>query len=313
MNSINAINSKIPNYNNVSYSKNIKRSPSFKGNVTQPMVKNKKTVLTVLSSALVTLGILTKTKVDNKAPEEEYKAAYDALCIETMGKKCDNLGVEAYRKYVAKTDDSVCSMAYNQYISEYCDSISMRAWQQYDSVTNKAWKEYDSVTNKAWKQYRNNEITREKYEAIREGERQKYNQFCKQERQKYYEICKDAKEKYNALCEDAEKKYNDIIKRAYNLERKYNILQPDITSLEKYEQNIRKEHHKLELNEINETFLSVKLFGKLSRKTSVDKKSTSLKYRLSNPYYDKNVRRGTSSPRELYGYMASVFRAPTGF
>ena len=312
MNSINAIDSKIPNYNNVSYSKNIKITPSFKGNVTQPMVKNKKTVLTVLSSALATFGILTKTKVDNKAPEEEYKAAYDALCMETMGKKCDNLGVEAYRKYVAKTDNSVCSKAYNQYISDSCDSISLRAWKEYDSVTTKAWKEYDSVTTKALNQYRNNEISREEFDTICKHERKKYVQFCKQERQKYVEICKNAKEKYNALCKDAETKYNDIIKRAYNLDRKYNILQSDITSLEKYEQNIRKEHYKLELNEINETFFLGKLFGKPARKTSEDKKSTSIKYRLSNPYYDTNVRHETSSPRELYGYMASVFRAPTG-
>lgn len=138
-----------------------------------------------------------------KAAETEYQKEYDDLCLDTIGRKCEDLELEAHHEYKAIYGHGMLAKAHDEYISLYGHGILEKAYDEYKAQYG------HSMIAKAFDNYINNRITKEEYEKI----------TAKAEAE-YEAIKKDSQIKYQEIKAKADEKYNDTIARLKALKQK---------------------------------------------------------------------------------------------
>lgn len=144
-----------------------------------------------------------------EAAKVEYQKAYDELCMETMGKKCNDLVKEAQKKYMWNDDEtSVIETARSKYIYNKDEtSVIETARSKYMFNKNET-----SVIETARKRYYAGEITEKEYNSIKE-----------KAEAEYYRIKDKAEAKYYSIKDEAEAKYFEIKERVDALNKKRNL------------------------------------------------------------------------------------------
>ena len=160
--------------------------------------------------------------------QKEYDENYKALCIEAVGKECDNLDSVAYKQYYDANQED-----YQKYTK-----ITKQAYQEYREATSKAYKQFNDATTKAYRQYSNNTISRAEYNVIYQDENSKKEEIYKKEYEKYDKINKTADAEYRKVSAENERKYRYITGKKEQISK---TLEQTIKDAElKYESTVSK-------------------------------------------------------------------------
>lgn len=206
------------------------------------------------------------------AAKKEYEALYEALCKETVGKKCDDLVEEAFEKYISRASNStsVVEEAFKKYTSRESNSTSVveEAFKKYisresgsTSVVEEAFKKYTSresgstsIIEEAFKKrFEKGEISYDEYHQICNDANTKFNAIYADAHQKYNEIKTKAEADFAKIKQEAKDKYSDIKTRANALQASYNQALKDADS--KYKSTVEKvkeDYVAALLNNVNE-------------------------------------------------------------